>query len=103
MKNNGNTYADLKSGTIVSFKISMIFTVIFSACLGDDLNVRNVLITFFISCLYSFGVGFGNGYINVLLDKKWDWLEQTNLRVYYGIMVTVMYTVQSVVGINYYI
>ena len=103
MKNTGNTYADLKSGTIVSFKISMIFTVIFSAFLGDDLTFRNVLITFFISCLYSFGVGFGNGYINVLLDKKWDWLEQTNLRVYYGIMVTILYTVPIVLGINYYV
>ena len=46
MKDIGNAYADLKSGTLVSFKISMIFTVIFSACLGDDLNIRNVLITF---------------------------------------------------------
>lgn len=103
MKDIGNAYADLKSGTLVSFKISMIFTVIFSACLGDDLNIRNVLITFFISCLYSFGVGFGNGFINVLLDKKWDWLEQTNLRVYYGIIVTILYTVPIVLGINYYI
>lgn len=103
MKDRGTVYGDLKSGTIVSFKISMIFTVIFSACLGGDLNVRNVLITFFISCLYSFLVGFGNGYINVYLDKKWDWLEQTNLRVYYGILVTVLYTVPIVLGINYYI
>ncbi|PXY42642.1 histidine kinase [Flavobacterium cheongpyeongense] len=103
MKHNGNTYADLKSGTIVSFKISMIFTVIFSAFLGDDLNIQNVLITFFISCLYSFGVGFGNGFLNVLLDKKWDWLDQTNLRVYYGIIVTILYTVPVVLGINYYI
>jgi len=103
MKDNRNVYADLKSGTIVSFKISMIFTVIFSAFLGSDLNIQNVLITFFISCLYSFLVGFGNGYINVLLDRKWDWLEQTNLRVYYGILVTVLYTVPVVLGINYYI
>lgn len=103
MKDRGAIYGDLKSGTIVSFKISMIFTVIFSACLGGDLNIRNVLITFFISCLYSFLVGFGNGYINVYLDKKWDWLEQTNLRVYYGILVTVLYTVPIVLGINYYI
>ena len=103
MKDHGSTYADLKSGTIVSFKISVIFTILFSACLGKDLNIQNVLITFFISCLYSFLVGFGNGYINVLLDRKWNWLEQTNLRVYYGILVTVMYTVPVVLGINYYI
>ncbi|TDO71429.1 histidine kinase [Flavobacterium chryseum] len=104
MKDHKNvSYRDFKSGTIVSFKISMVFTVIFIVCLGEDLNVRNVLITFFISCLYSFGLGFGNAFINVFLDRKWDWLEQTNLRVYYGIMVTVLYTVPVVVGINYYI
>lgn len=104
MKDNKNvTYRSLKSGTLVSFKISMIFTIIFCAFLGEDLNVKNVLITFFISCLYSFGLGFGNGFINVLLDRKWDWLEQTNLRVYYGIMVTILYTVPVVLGINYYI
>jgi sensor histidine kinase YesM len=103
MKDYRNTFGDLKSGTIMCFKISMVFTVIFSAFLGADLNIKNVLLTFFLSCLYSFGLGFGNGFLNVLLDKKWDWLEQTNLRVYYGILVTVLYTVPVVLGINYII
>lgn len=98
-----NTFGSLKSGAITCFKLSMVFTVIFSACLGADLTVRNVLLTFFLSSLYSFGLGFGNGYINVLLDKKWDWLEQTNLRVYFGILVTVLYTIPAVLGINYFI
>jgi len=101
MKDHRNTFSDLKSGTIVCFKISMIFTIIFSAFLGADLNVKNVLLTFLLSCLYSFGLGFGNGFINVLLDKKWDWLEQTNLRVYFGILVTILYTVPAVLGVNF--
>ncbi|PWB26966.1 histidine kinase [Flavobacterium sp. HTF] len=101
MKEYKNTFGDLKSGTIMCFKISMVFTVIFSAFLGADLTVKNVALTFFLSCLYSFGLGFGNGFLNVLLDKKWDWLEQTNLRVYYGILVTILYTVPVVLGINY--
>ncbi|OXA77763.1 histidine kinase [Flavobacterium frigidimaris] len=79
----------------------MVFTVIFSVFLGADLTFENVLITFFLSCLYSFGLGFGNGFINVLLDKKWDWLEQTNLRVYFGILATVLYTVPAVLAVNY--
>ncbi|MEO8255233.1 MAG: histidine kinase [Flavobacterium sp.] len=103
MKNHSNTFSDLKSGTIMCFKISMVFTVIFSAFLGADFSIKNVLMTFFLSCLYSFGLGFGNGYLNVLLDKKWDWLEQTNLRVYYGILVTVLYTIPVVLFINYII
>lgn len=101
MKEYRNTFSNLKSGTIVCLKISMVFTVIFSAFLGTDLTVENVLITFFLSCLYSFGLGFGNGFINVLLDKKWDWLEQTNLRVYFGILFTVLYTVPAVLAVNY--
>ncbi|MBP4138522.1 histidine kinase [Flavobacterium geliluteum] len=103
MKNHSNTFTDLKGGAIVCFKISMIFTVIFSAFLGADLSIKNVLITFSLSCLYSFGLGFGNGFINLFLDKKWDWLDQTNLRVYYGILVTVLYTIPAVLGINYII
>lgn len=98
-----NSFADLKNGTLICFKISMVFAIIFSAFLGDDLNVRNVIVTFFVSCLYSFGLGFGNGFINVFLDKKWDWLEQTNLRVYYGILATILYTIPVVLAINYFI
>lgn len=101
MKDYRNTFSDLKSGTIVCFKISMVFTVIFSALLGNDFSLKNVLITFSLSCLYSFGLGFGNGFLNNLLDRKWDWLEQTNLRVYYGILVTVLYTIPVVLGIDY--
>ncbi|MEO8237200.1 MAG: histidine kinase [Flavobacterium sp.] len=103
MKEYKNTFGNLRSGTIMCFKISMVFTVIFAAFLGADLTVKNVLLTFFLSCLYSFGLGFGNGFLNVLLDKKWDWLQQTNLRVYYGILCTVLYTVPAVLGINYII
>ncbi|PXY45791.1 histidine kinase [Flavobacterium hydrophilum] len=103
MNDYRNTFGELRSGTIMCFKISMVFTVIFSAFLGDDLNVKNVLLTFVLSCMYSFGLGFGNGFLNILLDRKWDWLEQTNLRVYYGILVTILYTIPVVLGINYFI
>ncbi|AWK07155.1 histidine kinase [Flavobacterium crocinum] len=103
MKDREILFSDLKSGTITCFKISMVFAVIFTAFLGEDLNVRNVLVTFFVSCLYSFGIGMGNGFLNVLLDKRWDWKEHTNTRVYYGILVTVLYTVPVVLAINYFI
>lgn len=103
MKDQRNAFSDLKNGIIICFKISMIFTVIFSAFLGDDLNFKNIGLTFILSCLYSFGLGFGNGYINILLDRKWDWLEQTNLRVYFGVIATLLYTIPVVLGINYFI
>ena len=49
MKDHRSSFADLKSGTITCFKISMVFAVIFTAFLGDDLNVRNVLLPHILS------------------------------------------------------
>ncbi len=95
------TSAELRKGLISCLKISLIFTLIFSVFQGDDFSLKNLLLTFLVSATYTFGIGFGNGIINSLLDKKWDWLEQTNLRVYFGIMAVTLYTVPVVIGINY--
>nr|WP_314896028.1 histidine kinase [uncultured Flavobacterium sp.] len=95
-----HTFTEFKKGTIVSLKIALIFTFVFSLVQGS-FDLKTVLTTFWVSSLYSFGIGFGNGVINSLLDKKWDWLEQTNLRVYFGIIATVLYTVPVVLGIDY--
>lgn len=95
-----HTFTEFKKGTIVSLKIALIFTFVFSLIQGR-FDLKTVLTTFWVSSLYSFGIGFGNGVINSLLDKKWDWLEQTNLRVYFGIIATVLYTVPVVLGIDY--
>lgn len=95
-----HTFTELRKGSILCLKISLIFTLVFSL-LEFSFDVKDVLVTFAVSSLYSFGIGFGNGVINVLLDKKWDWLEQTNLRVYFGIITTVLYTVPVVLGIDF--
>ncbi|MFV5697548.1 2TM domain-containing protein [Flavobacterium sp. ZT3R17] len=95
-----HTYTEFKKGTIVSLKIALIFTFVFSLIQGRY-DLETVLTTFWVSSLYSFGIGFGNGVINSLLNKKWDWLEQTNLRVYFGIIATVLYTVPVVLAIDY--
>jgi hypothetical protein len=95
------TFSEMKKGALACLKIALIFTLISSMSFRNEFNFENVLTCFLISSMYSFGLGFGNGFINVLLDKKWDWLEQTNLRVYFGIIATVLYTVPVVLGINY--
>ncbi|MFV5691855.1 histidine kinase [Flavobacterium sp. LT1R49] len=95
-----HTYTEFKKGTIVSLKIALIFTFIFSLIQGR-FDLETILTTFWVSSLYSFGIGFGNGVINSLLNKKWDWLEHTNLRVYFGIIATVLYTVPVVLIIDY--
>lgn len=97
------TFTELKKGALMCLYIALIATLIFTVILGHNLTLNNILISFLISSMYSFGLGFGNGLLNDLLDKKWDWLAQTNLRVYFGIIVTVLYTVPVVLGIDYYI
>src|SRR6187402_1407193 len=94
-------FSEMQKGALTCLKIALIFTLLFSVLFGNEFSIENILISFLISSMYSFGLGFGNGLINVLLDKKWNWLEQTNLRVYFGIIATVLYTVPIVLGINY--
>jgi hypothetical protein len=90
----------IKKGTLDCLKVTLIFTFVFSF-VQSNFEPKALLITFCVSALYSFGIGFGNGFINVYLDRKWDWLEQTNLRVYFGIIGTIVYTVPVVLGIDY--
>ncbi|WP_432221190.1 2TM domain-containing protein [Flavobacterium sp. TMP13] len=94
------TFTEFNKGFTICLKISLIFTLVFSV-LQMNFAVNSVLNTFIVSALYSFGIGFGNGMINLFLDKKWDWLEQTNLRVYFGIIATILYTIPVVLGIDY--
>ena len=96
------TFTEFNKGLIVCLKISLIFTFIFSV-VQRSFDLNNIAMTFLVSSMYSFGLGFGNGMINVFLDKKWDWLEQTNLRVYFGLITTVLYTIPVVLAINYII
>ncbi len=93
--------SELKRSFILFLKIALIFTVVFSVLFENVFKCENILISFLISSMYSFGIGFGVTFINSFLDKKWDWLEQTNSRVYFGIISTILYTVPVVLGINY--
>jgi hypothetical protein len=95
-----HTFKELKQSSILCLKIALIFTLVFTLIEGS-FNFYDFIITFLVSSMYSFGIGFGVGFINSFLDKKWDWLEQTNLRVYFGIIATILYTVPVVLGVNY--
>ncbi|AIN74563.1 histidine kinase [Flavobacterium psychrophilum] len=96
------TFSEIKKGTIACLKISVLFTLI-SVLINQEYSLENIGFSFLISSLYSFGLGFGNGLINNVLDKNWDWLEQTNLRVYLGVIATILYTIPVVLGVNYVI
>lgn len=97
---NSTLLASLKKGFIDCLKITLVFTLVFSL-IQADFSPKTLLRTFLVSALYSYGIGFGNGIINGVLDRRWDWLEQTNLRVYFGIICTILYTIPVVLGIDY--
>lgn len=97
------TLTEFNKGIISCTKIAIVITIVFSIMQGRNFSLSVFGMTLLISFSYSFVIGFGNGFINSFLDKKWDWLTQTNARVYYGIVATVLYTIPSVLAINYLI
>ncbi len=92
--------SDVKEGIIISLKITLIFTVLFTL-LNQNFSLIDISYTFLISAMYSFGLGFAQGIINDFLSKKWSWVTETNTRVWVGIISTVLYTIPIVLLINY--
>lgn len=99
-KQKYSTLEGIKKGFIDCLKITLVFTLVFSLLQGN-FSPQKSTTTFLVSALYSYGIGFGNGLINDILDRRWNWLEQTNLRVYFGIFCTILYTIPVVLGIDY--
>ncbi|QTE23516.1 2TM domain-containing protein [Polaribacter cellanae] len=94
------TVLNIKKGVIICLKITIIFGILFGIVFQQQTLV-GIAWTFAISGMYSFGIGFGNGFINSYLSKKWDWITQTNQRVWAGIITTILYTVPVVLAIDY--
>lgn len=91
---------ELKKGVTLALKITLILGVFFFIVSGSY-SVKNFLLAIAVSALYSFLLGFFSGIINDFLSVKWNWVTQTNERVWAGIIATVLYTVPVVLLINY--
>ena len=94
------TIRSLKKGALLSLKLTILFGVIFSVIFKQT-TLYGIAVSFGISGLYCFGLAFGNGIINNYLSEKWDWITQTNQRVWAGIIGTLIYTVPMVLAIDY--
>jgi hypothetical protein len=94
------TIRDLKEAAILCLKLSLIFGVVFSLVFGEG-TLEGIGWSFLISAMYSFALGFGNGFINRYLSVKWDWITETNQRVCAGIVATLLYTIPVVLLIDY--
>ena len=90
----------LRKEFILTLKITLIFSVFFFLINGNY-TIKSLLISTGISAIYSFGLGFGQGFLNDYLSSKWDWVTQTNYRVWIGIIATILYTVPTILIIHY--
>ena len=92
----------VKKGFIVCLKLTILFGIIFSI-VYQQFSLKGIGSTFLASAMFSYGIGFGNGFLNDYLNTKWDWITQTKQRVTAGIIGTIIYTIPVVLGINYVI
>ena len=81
----------------VAFGISILIFAFFIT----EKTLTNALLTFGIALMYSLVIGFGNGFVNDFLSKRFSWVEQTRTRVIYGIIGTVLVNVILVFFCNY--
>ena len=95
------TLNELKKGAILALKITLVFGIFFFLISSNKYTLIGLLVSLGISALYSFILGFGQGLLNDYLSTKWDWVKQTNQRVWAGIIVTVLYTIPAILVINY--
>lgn len=92
---------EFKKGILLALKITLICGVFFFIVGGGDYTIKSFLISLGVSAMYTFGLGFGQGLLNDYLSKKWDWVTQTNQRVWSGIIATFLYTVPAILIIHY--
>ncbi|WP_299683112.1 2TM domain-containing protein [uncultured Tenacibaculum sp.] len=68
---------------------------------GGTYTVKLLWISIGISAMYSFVLALTQGVVNDYLSSKWDWITETNQRVWAGILFTILYTVPVILAINY--
>lgn len=71
---------------IILFWVSLATTLVFFFLSTEEKNLENFSLTLFISAMYSFLIGIGNGLINSFLNKKVPWSEATTKRAILSIV-----------------
>ncbi len=93
-------FKSLKNDLWVCLKITLIFGVLFTL-INQNFTLKGAGYVFLISAMYSFILGIGNGIINSYLDTKWNWVTETNQRVWAGIISTIIFTIIAVLFIHF--
>jgi len=97
---NTNTFKSLKRDFIVCLKLTLIFGIFFTI-VNQRFTLKGSSMVFLFSAMYSFTLGLGNGMINDFLDTKFNWVKETNKRVWAGVIATVIYTIIAILIIHY--
>jgi hypothetical protein len=97
---NSKIFKIIQSDFWMYLKLTIIFGVAFTI-INQQFTFKGAGMVFLISAMYSFTLGLGNGIVNHYLDTKWDWVKETNQRVWAGVIGTIIYTVVAVLGIHY--
>lgn len=71
---------------IILFWVSLATTLVFFFLSTEEKNLENFSLTLFISVMYSFLIGTGNGLINSFLNKNVPWSEATTKRAILSIV-----------------
>ena len=90
----------IKKEFLLTLKIILILTVILFIIVRDY-TLRGFFLTLTRTALYTFILAFGQGVLNNFITSKWDWVKQTNKRVWAGIISIVLYTIPAILLIHY--
>lgn len=94
------TYS-LKKRITVLLSISLATGLFFFTFFTDDKSLENLLISFVVAFLYSAVFAFGNGLVNDYLNSRYSWIDDTRIRIIWGIVGTVFVNVILVFVCNY--
>ncbi|WP_232815907.1 2TM domain-containing protein [Chryseobacterium capnotolerans] len=74
---------------------------VFLFAFTGEKNLENFVLTIFISLLYTFVLGGGNGLLNSFLNKKFPWSEETSKRAVISIISVIIVNIILVYFCNY--
>ncbi len=73
-------------GIIIGFTV---FNLLFSK---EEVNYSNIISMLTWTALYTFILGFGNGFLAHILNKYYDWYKDTTKRVIAAVIYTIIYS-----------
>lgn len=94
------SFLKIKKEFVFSLKIIGIITVVIFIVAGKY-TLEVFFKTLATTSLYTFVLAFGQGLLTILISLRWNWVTDTNKRIWAGIILTVLYTVPAILLIHY--